>query len=644
MFRGETVRFTRCCLSRPYVLEAKCLMKCSGEDFTNLEEASLWNAILQGCMEKGAHVNVLSLYRKMRLHGVNPDHCTLSFVLKLCKPARGTTTSLALCRETHGGIIKCGHQPDLLLATSLVEAYSAWRCVMDARKVFDEMRKRDVVAWNVMIHGYVKSGDTKSAVSLFCEMPQRSNFSWNMIIAATARCGNLEGAEKLFAIMPHKDAVSLNVMITGYSQVGNLEKARELFESASVKDLVTWNSIVGAYAGNGHPKEALMLFKRMWAEHVEPDGFTLTTILSACARVGDLDTGEWIWSYTQRKGVAFNYMVGAAFVDMFSKCGRIKSAQEVFELATKCDVSVWNAMIGGLAMHGRAEDAFELFNQMLKEQIEPDAITFLSILNACSHAGLVERGQTYFDTMRSDYLIVPQIEHYGAMVDLLGRAGRVDEAYSLIKSMDIQPDAVIWRALLGACRIHGNVKLGEMATKQILKLEQRNSGDYVLLSNIYSTSSKWHDAENAWNAMKQKGIPKNPGLSWIKVNNEIHEFVAGDRTNSQSESIYRTIVEVMKQIKMVGFMPATDAVTHDVSEEEKEDFLYCHSEKLALAFGLLNTSPRSTIRIYKNLRICHDCHSVMKFVSKLYSREIIIRDRIRFHHFAGGACSCKDYW
>ncbi|KAF3786688.1 Pentatricopeptide repeat-containing protein [Nymphaea thermarum] len=505
-------------------------MKCPGEEFRSLAEVSVWNAILRGCMEKGAHANGLSLYSKMRLHGVNPDHYTFSFVLKFCRPANGTPMSLTLCRETHGDI------------------------------------------------------------------------------------------------------------------VGNLLKARELFESASIRDLVTWNSIIGAYAGHGQLKEALVLFKRMWDEHVKPDGFTLTTVLSVCARVGELDTGEWIREYIQRKGVALNYIVGAALVDMYSKCGRIKSAEEVFELSPKCDVSVWNAMIGGLAMHGRANNAFELFNQMLNVQIEPDAITFLSMLNACSHAGLVERGQTYFDTMRSEYLIVPQIEHYGAMVDLLGRAGRVDEAYNLIKSMNIQADAVIWRALLGACRIHGNVKLGEIATKQILKLEQRNSGDYVLLSNIYSSSSKWHDAENVWNAMKEKGIPKNPGLSWIKVNDVIHEFIAGDRTNPQSENIYRAVVEVMKQIKMVGFVPATNAVTYDVSEEEKEDFLYCHSEKLALAFGLLNTSPRSTIRIYKNLRICHDCHSVMKFVSRLYSREIVIRDRIRFHHFEGGTCSCKDYW
>uniref|UniRef100_A0A2P2QLN7 Pentatricopeptide repeat-containing protein n=1 Tax=Rhizophora mucronata TaxID=61149 RepID=A0A2P2QLN7_RHIMU len=326
---------------------------------------------------------------------------------------------------------------------------------------------------------------------------------------------------------------------------------------------------------------------------------------------------------------------------MYAKCGKIQNAKEVFDTVQHSDVSVWNSMINGLAVHGLPLDAMEVFSKMEGENVLPDSVTFLCLLTAFSHCGLVKEGRQYFDLMQNHYLLQPELVHYGAMVDLLGRAGLLEEAYAMIRSMPMKPDVIIWRALLSACRTHQNPELGEVAIANISSLR---SGDYVLLSNMYCSQKRWNNAQVVREMMKQNGIHKVQGKSWFEWAGVIHQFNVGDRSHPETEAIYRVLERLIPRTKLEGFVPMTELVMVDVSEEEKEGNLYHHSEKLALAYAILKTSPATEIRISKNLRICSDCHNWIKIVSRLLSRVIIVRDHIRFHRFEGGLCSCGDYW
>lgn len=456
-------------------------------------------------------------------------------------------------------------------------------------------------------------------------------------------CGHLDLARWLIYETPcwNVDLVTGNKMIASFVKNGDVVAARKVFLHMPSKDVVSWNSIIGGFVKNSLTEEALKFFKDMCSLNIEPDDFTFSSVITACARVGSLDHALWVHDLMTGNKIALNDILLAALIGMYAKCGKIEMAKEVFGSIRSRDVSVWNAMITGLAIHGLASDAISLFKQMEEENVSPDGITFLGILTVCSHCGLVDMGQKYFDIMRSQYLIEPQLEHYGAMVDLFGRAGQLEEAYATIKAMPMEPDVVVWRTLLSACRTHKNSVLGEIAITNISSLD---GGDYVLLSNTYCSLNKWSSSEKMRKMMIREGVRKDRGKSWIELGGAIYHFKAGERSHPETEAIDKVLKQLIGRSKLEGFVPATELVLMDVSEEEKEENLYSHSEKLALSFGILKTSPRTEIRVSKNLRTCYDCHSWFKIVSKMLRRVIIVRDRIRFHKFEGGSCSCGDYW
>lgn len=319
-------------------------------------------------------------------------------------------------------------------------------------------------------------------------------------------------------------------------------------------------------------------------------------------------------------------------------------AWDVFEKMEKKEVFTWNAMICGLGMHGRAEDAIELFFKMQKQKFRPNGITLLGVLSACAHSGMVDEGLRIFNSMEEVYGIEPGMEHYGCVVDLLGRAGLLGEAEEVMYSMPMEPSAAVWGALLGACRKHGDVELGERVGKILLELEPQNSGRYALLSNIYARAGRWDDVANVRKLMKERGVKTSTGISMIDFDGVVHEFKMGDGSHPQMKNIYLMLKNMIKRLKMEGYSPNTSQVLFDIEEEEKEAELQYHSEKLAIAFGLINTKPGTTIHVVKNLRMCEDCHSAFKLISQVYDREIIVRDRARYHHFKTGTCSCKDFW
>jgi pentatricopeptide repeat protein len=308
------------------------------------------------------------------------------------------------------------------------------------------------------------------------------------------------------------------------------------------------------------------------------------------------------------------------------------------------DVVSWNAMLVGYAMHGHAKEALEHFESMCQEGIAIDKITFLALLSACNHAGLVDEGLCYFESMHSVYSVSATAEHYACMADLLGRAGHLNKAENLISTMSCKPCVSVWRALLGACRIHGNTEMGEHIAKRVVELDPENTAGYVLLSNIYASAGKWDLVSNVQQQRLARGVKKQPGRTWIEVNNEVHSFVVDDQLHPRIIEIHAELKRLSGKMNDAGYVPDTKFVLHDVEEEEKLSHLWHHSEKLAIAFGLISTPPGTPIRIFKNLRVCGDCHTATKFITKIVGRAIVVRDGNRFHHFKDGLCSCRDYW
>lgn len=432
-----------------------------------------------------------------------------------------------------------------------------------------------------------------------------------------------------------------NLMISKLMRIGQYDSAMRVFGEMSHRDIVTWNSVIGGSVKNSKANESFMRFKEMMTANIEPDEFTFASMMAACSRLGAISRAEWIHGLLIDKGIRMNSILNSALIDMYSKCGRIETAKGVFNRILRDNVFVYNAMISGLAMHGLAMEAVQLLSQMDFEHILPDALTFVSLLKACGHDGLVEEGRMCFHLMTPKYSIQPQLEHYGAMVDLLGRAGLFEEAYRLIGAMPMEPDAVIWRSLLSSCKTYKKPELGELAAT---KISQLKSGDYVLLSNTYCSIEKWESAATLRKSMQMKRVQKVHGKSWIEIAGSIHQFKAGDHTHPERELIYMILDRLVRRVKLEGFAFSTELVLMDVSYEEKERNLSLHSEKLAVAFGILKTGPGAEISILKNLRTCYDCHSWIKLVSKVLNRVITVRDRIRFHRFEGGLCSCRDYW
>lgn len=414
-----------------------------------------------------------------------------------------------------------------------------------------------------------------------------------------------------------------------------------------VKRFFLYIDVTSVISQAGRFMEALNLFHEMLQSGAKPNQFTLVSALSACANLVALDQGRWIHVYIDKSKIKMNERLLASLIDMYAKCGELEFASKVFHGACglKGKVWPWNAMIGGFAMHGKSEEAIEIFKQMEVEKISPNKVTFVSLLNACSHGYMVEEGRQYFKSMRSLYGVEPKIEHYGCLVDLLGRAGLLDEAEEIISSMPMTPDVAVWGALLGACRIHRDVERADRVGKVIKDFDLNHIGCQVLLSNVYSASGRWNEAKVLRENAKLIVGKKTPGCSSIELNGVFHQFLVGDRSHPQTKQLYLFLDEMGAKLKAAGYAPEFSEVLLDIDDEEdKETALSRHSEKLAIAFGIMNTPPGTTIRILKNLRVCGDCHQATKFISKVYSREIIVRDRIRFHHFKDGICSCKDHW
>jgi pentatricopeptide repeat protein len=574
----------------------------------------MYNTIIRGLAESDAPQSAIVAFTEMRRGSMviaPPDSFSFAFVLK----GAANYGSLRAGVQLHCQAIRHGLDTHIFVGTTLVSAYAECGCVGSAKKVFEEMREPNVVAWNA-------------------------------VVTACVRCGDVKGAAGMFDRMPIRNATSWNVMLAGYTKAGELELAKKVFLEMPVKDDVSWSTMISGFAHNGCFYEALGFFRELRRVGMRPNEVSLTVVLSMCALAGAIEFGKVLHGFLEKSGFLWIISVNNALIHTYSTCGNVGMARLIFEGMPKSKSIVsWTTMIAGLAMHGHGEEAIQLLHDMEASGIRPDRVTFISILYACSHAGLIEEGRTYFSKMVDIYGIEPAIEHYGCMVDLYGRAGKLQEAYDFVCQMPISPTAIIWRTLLGACSIHGYVELAEQVKERLSELEPNDSGDHVLLSNIYAIAGKWKDVAAVRRSMTDQRIKKTPGWSMIEVDKMMYTFVAGEKHDKITQEAYEKLREIMLKLRVEGgYAPEVGSVLHDIEEEEKEDSVSWHSEKLAVAFGMQRLREGKIIRIVKNLRVCRDCHTVMKLISRVYRLEIVVRDRSRFHTFRDGSCSCRDYW
>ncbi|XP_010475598.1 PREDICTED: pentatricopeptide repeat-containing protein At1g08070, chloroplastic [Camelina sativa] len=653
--------------------------------FETIQEPNLliWNTMFRGHALSSDPVSALSLYVCMISLGLLPNSYTFPSLLKSCAKSK----SFKEGQQIHGHVLKLGCDLDLYVHTSLISMCVQNGRLEDARKVFDKSSHRDVVSYTALIAGYASRGYIESAQKMFDEIPVKDVVSWNALISGYAETGNYKEALGLFKEMmktnvrPDESTMVtvlsacaqsgcielgrqvhswidddhgfgsnlkiVNALIDLYIKCGEVETACGLFEGLLYKDVISWNTLIGGYTHMNLYKEALLLFQEMLRSGESPNDVTMLSILPACAHLGAIDIGRWIHVYIDKrlKGGGINASsLRTSLIDMYAKCGDIEAAQQVFDSMLNRSLSSWNAMIFGFAMHGRANAAFDLFSRMRKYGIEPDDITFVGLLSACSHSGMLDLGRHIFRSMTEDYKITPKLEHYGCMIDLLGHSGLFKEAEEMINTMQMEPDGVIWCSLLKACKMHGNVELGESFAQNLIKIEPKNPGSYVLLSNIYATASRWNEVAKIRGLLSDKGMKKVPGCSSIEIDSVVHEFIIGDKFHPRNREIYGMLDEMEVLLEEAGFVPDTSEVLQEMEEGWKEGALRHHSEKLAIAFGLISTKPGTKLTIVKNLRVCRNCHEATKLISKIYKREIIARDRTRFHHFRDGVCSCNDYW
>ncbi|KAK4758432.1 hypothetical protein SAY87_019733 [Trapa incisa] len=512
----------------------------------------------------------LSTYSQMRASMVAPNSFTFTFLL-LCLEA---FNALREGRMIHGEILKSGNGSCVFVQNTLLSFYS--RCCEDldhASQMFEEMQQRDIVSWNSMVNAYMARGLVESALALFDSMPWRNNVTWNTMISGLSKAGKmelassifdnmpekndiswncmisgfvrireLEAAMSMFTKMPEKTVVSWTAMISGYTIIGDLKSAEALFRRMPLKNTVSWNAMMAGYVHNHQFDKALSVFHRMLGDKTcEPNQATLISALSACSHLGSLEQGKWIDSYIKKNNLELSLPLGNALIDVYARCGDLENARLTFEnMTTRC-VITWTTMVSGLAYNGECVEAVALYDRMCSEGLRPDDVLFIAVLTACTHGGLVEEGKRVFSQMVNKFGIEPRIEHYGSMVDLLGRAGKLDEAIEFIEKMHLQPNSVIWATLLSSCKIHGNKDIPGTIIRKIMEQEPSNPSYLTLISSMEGLLGQNEEGSIYRAAMRDKGMEKVPGCSLIQVGNRVYEFVARDTDHEHRREIYTAL-------------------------------------------------------------------------------------------------------
>lgn len=615
---------------------------------SDTENVVLWNVMLVAYGQLDKLNESFQIFTQMQIEGIVPNQFTYPSILKTCT----TLGALDLGEQIHTQVLKTGFQFNVYVSSVLIDMYAKHGKLDTALKIFRRLKENDVVSWTAMIAGYTQHDKFAEALDLFREMQdqgiQSDNIGFASAISACAGLLALDQGRQIQAqshVSGYSDDLSIgNALVSLYARCGKVREAYFAFGQIFSKDNISWNSLISGFAQSGYFEEALNIFAQMNKAGLEINSFTFGSSVSAAANVTNVRLGKQIHAMIRKTGYDSETEVSNALITLYSKCGCIDDAErQFFEMPNKNQVS-WTAMITGYSQHGCGFEALSLFEDMKWFDVLPSHVTFVGVLSACSHVGLVDEGIGYFRSMSEAHNLVPKPEHYACVVDLLGRSGLLSRARRFVEEMPIQPDAMVWRTLLSACNVHKNIDIGEFAASHLLELEPKDSATYVLLSNMYAVSGKWGCRDRTRQMMKDRGVKKEPGRSWIEVNNSVHAFFAGDQNHPRADMIYEYIRNLDFLAAENGYVPQCNSLLSDVEIRQKDPTEIIHSEKLAIAFGLLSLSSSTPIYVFKNLRVCGDCHNWIKHVSKISDRVIIVRDSYRFHHFNVGICSCKDYW
>ncbi|KAM3382237.1 putative pentatricopeptide repeat-containing protein, mitochondrial [Capsicum galapagoense] len=604
------------------------------------------NAMIIAYSKNELPIEVVNVYNQMVLEGVKPDSSTFTVALKACSILQ----DLEKGDEIWEKVVECGYKNDVFVGSSVLNLYAKCGKMDKAASVFEKMQRRDIVCWTTMITGFIQSGKEIEAVDMYRRMQKEGMVGDGVVMLglmqasaniADTKLGSSVHGHMIRRALP-MDVNMLTSLVNMYAKNGELETATHVFQKMPCKNTVTWSALISGYAQNGFAVNALQLLIQMQLLGFSPDGASLASALLACSDVGSLRFGRSIHGYVARK-VVMDQVLITALIDMYAKCGLIYCARALYDRISSKDLICWNTIIACYGIHGHGREALTLFQRM-KDKIEPDHVTFAALLSALSHSGLVEEGRHWFDVMVNEYKIKPSEKHYACSVDLLARAGEVEEAKDLIISMETKPGLAVWVALLSGCHKHKKFSIGELAANRVLELIPENAGTYILVANFFAAAKMWDKAAAVRKLMKKAGMTKVPGYSAVEVKGRLHAFLMDDTSHPQYEQIMGLLCNLEKEMKAMVYVPKTEFVLQNLEEDVKVKMLCNHSERLAIAFGLLNTTPGTRLLITKNLRVCGDCHEVTKFISVIVKREIIVRDVKRFHYFKDGTCSCGDYW
>lgn len=607
-----------------------------------------WTAMINGYSHNGDADGAIQCFMGMRAEGIEANQYTFPGVLVAC----AAVSDPRFGRQVHCCIVRGGFDANVFVQSALIDMYTKCGELSSAWRVIELMEVDDVISCNTMIVGCVRQGCPEQALDLFRMMHAKSmeldEFTYPSVLNSVALMKDLMNGKNIHSLVIKSGFESYtlvsNALIDMYAKQSDLDCAFRLFDFLVEKDVISWTSLITGCAHNGFYEAAVKLFCEMQRNGIDSDRIVASTIMSSCAKLALLDLGQQAHANSLKSGLDRSLSVDNSLVSFYAHCGCLEDAKKVFDSMKTRNVVSWTALIVSYAQNGEGIKSLQLYDEMIASGIKPDYITFIGLLFACSHAGLTERGQCYFESMVRDHGIRPGHDHYACMIDLLGRSGKIEEAEKLLSEMDVEPDATVWTSLLSACRKHGNIDLAKRAAAALIELEPQDPVAYVLLSNMYSTIGKWEEAASTRSLMKSRGVVKEPGRSWVEMNSKVHTFTSDDRNHPEAEAIYLKVDEILMSIKAAGYVPDMKFALHDINEEGKAHGLAYHSEKLAVAFSLLQLPEGAPVRIYKNVRVCGDCHGAMKFISQVYQRHIILRDANCFHHFREGMCSCNDYW
>ncbi|CAA0830418.1 Pentatricopeptide repeat-containing protein [Striga hermonthica] len=650
-----------------------------------------WNTVISCLVKDGMYDRAFQMFQSMIMEGFKADYFTLSSVLVACTMRFAKLEGTAVHAYAH----KIGYENNLSVRNALFEFYAKCGCAEDVGTLFDRMPVRDISTWTQMINAHMGFGLVDLALEVFTKMPKRNYITYNAVLSGFCQNGHGSSALRFFQEMVgsgmeiddftltgglnacalirdlksseqvqafvHKIDFGTNEYIQAAlldmcTKCGRMSDAEKMFDRLPLeqrrRSSIMLTTMISGYARNSNPEKALSLINKWLYEEeasvllVLLDEVALTSVFSVCGDLGFMKLGEQFHAGALKYGLSSEIGFGNSIISMYSKCGDMEKAIKAFDKMSKLDIVSWNSVLNGYIVNRQGEKALHIWEKMQRMKIQPDKVTCVLIISAYQHtsSSLVDQCRDFFFSIKSIYQIKPNSDHYACFVGVLGHWGFLEEAEEVIEKMPFEPEASVWRALLDSCRVHENVTIGKRAAKNILEMEPQDTTTYVLKSNLYSASGRWHCSELVREKMKERRFRKFPARSWVVHDNKVHSFFARDNSHVQSKDIYSALDILFSECSKAGYLPDTRFVLHDVEEHQKVNFLLYHSGKLAAAYGVLMARPGKPAKVFKNVHLCGDCHTFLKYVSIVTKREIHFRDGSGFHRFANGECSCRDCW